>query len=407
MSSNRLIHRLLPPLLATAVAASLGALAVPAGAADSGAKRPDIVGGSASSTTKFPWQVRLEIQTAQGTGLCGGAIIHSRIVLTAAHCLEGATAATAYFGRDLASSGGVAASAAAPFTTPGYNPGTTDNDYGLLFFSTPIPSAFRPIQIAGPSESTLWRAGRTATVAGFGNLSEGGSTSPVLQEVSMPIQPDSTCAAPGVYGTQFRVSSMLCVGSTAGGQSTCQGDSGGPLVVPGDNGVWRIAGLVSWAKGCARPGFPTVFTRIADPAMSARLVDEITQIRNDNPGYFPGAESAINILGSGAVPPGCSAANAAAVGAAAAVTTAQGALAQATTSVQKAAKKRESAAAKLKKLKKHHAAKKKIAKAKKAKQRAKTKVEKAEEQAGSAQTALSSAQAGSGNAAAAATAACS
>lgn len=38
---------------------------------------------------------------------------------------------------------------------------------------------------------------------------------------------------------------------------SCQGDSGGPLVV---NGIQQ--GIVSWALGCAEPGFPAVFTRV-------------------------------------------------------------------------------------------------------------------------------------------------
>ncbi|MCW2947009.1 MAG: trypsin-7-like, partial [Actinoallomurus sp.] len=45
---------------------------------------------------------------------------------------------------------------------------------------------------------------------------------------------------------------------------TCQFDSGGPLVVQG-----RLAGLTSWAYGCARPGYPGVYTRL--PAFTLPL----------------------------------------------------------------------------------------------------------------------------------------
>lgn len=37
-----------------------------------------------------------------------------------------------------------------------------------------------------------------------------------------------------------------------------QGDSGGPLTVNNE-----LTGLVSWANGCARPGYPTVYTRVS------------------------------------------------------------------------------------------------------------------------------------------------
>lgn len=38
-----------------------------------------------------------------------------------------------------------------------------------------------------------------------------------------------------------------------------QGDSGGPLTVDG-----VLVGLVSWALGCARVSYPTVFTRVSE-----------------------------------------------------------------------------------------------------------------------------------------------
>jgi len=409
MSLTRPIRRLLAPILATAVAGSLVAATAPTSSADDGGgtKRPDIVGGTTTNTAKYPWQVRLHVDTNEGTALCGGAIIHSRIVLTAAHCLAGALGVTTYFGRDQASSGGVTSQPYGWITTDGYNASTFDNDYGLLFYDTPIPSAFKPIQIAGPAEAALWRAGRTAMAVGFGNVSEGGSTSPTLQEVALPIQPDSSCSAASAYGTFYRSSSMLCVGYPEGGRSTCQGDSGGPLVVPGDNGVWRIAGVVSWAEGCARPGKPTVFTRIAEPAMSARLVDEINEVKSNYGFLFPGTESAINILGSGAVPLGCAAANGAAASAAAAVGPAQQAAAKAAAALKKLKKQQKAAAAKLKKLKKQHASKGAIAKATKAKKAVDKKVKKGTATAAAKARALSAANTANSASATAARSACS
>ncbi|KAK7066867.1 Trypsin-2, partial [Halocaridina rubra] len=43
-----------------------------------------------------------------------------------------------------------------------------------------------------------------------------------------------------------------------GYQGACKGDSGGPLTCGS-----VLAGIVSWAFGCARPGLPGVYTEVA------------------------------------------------------------------------------------------------------------------------------------------------
>ena len=55
---------------------------------------------------------------------------------------------------------------------------------------------------------------------------------------------------------------MFCAGELGiGGKDACQGDSGGPLIII-DNGVPKLIGITSWGIGCAKPGYPGVWTSI-------------------------------------------------------------------------------------------------------------------------------------------------
>ena len=84
----------------------------------------------------------------------------------------------------------------------------------------------------------------------------------MLNEVEVPVLPNSLCGQRAWYGHRIK-DDMMCAGYEAGGQDSCSGDSGGPLVrQPGLGRPWQLAGVTSWGILCALRRKPGVYTRV-------------------------------------------------------------------------------------------------------------------------------------------------
>jgi secreted trypsin-like serine protease len=145
----------------------------------------------------------------------------------------------------------------------------TGNDVTLMKFDAPTKIA--PMRIAAVGERRSWAPGATTTVAGFGTTSEKAQSPPdQMQFAQVPVTTDEYCAQayPGGLSEvaddgSFDPKTMVCAGYPQGGTDTCEGDSGGPLLAPVGR-EFRLAAATSFGSGCAEPGKPGVYARLAE-----------------------------------------------------------------------------------------------------------------------------------------------
>src|SRR5215210_5735841 len=224
----------------------LALLALPAAGA---AAQERIIGGTDASINSWPYLAAIRID---GSFACGGTLVASDVILTAAHCTEDggdrlpASSFEVVLGRTNINntSSGEEIGVSRYLVHPQNDPQATSYDVALLKLAR--PSSRTTVRIIGANEGSLWQPGDPGFIAGWGTISFGGPDSQSqLKQAEIPIRSDSACTAE--YGSDFEPASMLCAG--AGTPDTGQGDSGGPLVVPSVTSP-RQVGVTSWGFQC-------------------------------------------------------------------------------------------------------------------------------------------------------------
>jgi PKD repeat protein len=207
-----------------------------------------VINGEETQAGLFPFQVALMVGSFQ---FCGGTLVNSRYVLTAAHCVVGAdpTDFEVLIGTEDLASGGERVTVVSIREHPEFS-NTLDYDVALLRLGTPqlYPRPF----LQTPDQPSLSIPGTTATTIGWGET-EGGS------DTNHKACSDAAGIFFGVIGDR-----TVCAGGTNLDRGVCFGDSGGPLLVP-YQGSWAQVGITSFLAARDNCGdVPSAFSRVSE-----------------------------------------------------------------------------------------------------------------------------------------------
>ncbi|TKS79927.1 Serine protease 56 [Collichthys lucidus] len=221
----------------------------------------------------WPWLVNLQLD---GGLMCGGVLVDSSWVVTAAHCFAGSrsesywTAVVGEFDITKTDPDEQVLKVNRIIPHPKFNPKTFNNDIALVELTSPVVLSNRVTPVCLPS-SMEPPTGSPCLVAGWGSLYEGkwemidilmAHLLTVVMEAKVPLLPQSTCKS--ALGKELVTNTMLCAGYLSGGIDSCQGDSGGPLIYQDRiSGRFQLHGITSWGDGCGEKGKPGVYTRVS------------------------------------------------------------------------------------------------------------------------------------------------
>ncbi|KAM3924758.1 acrosin-like [Leptodactylus fuscus] len=229
-----------------------------------------IVGGKDSQPGSWPWMVSLQEHIDEDIygHMCGGTVLSTQWILTAAHCFKGQ--ADAYYSwrlvigaHKLSVSGRniEIRKIAKKIEHEQYNPETERNDIALLLVDRPI-SYNQYIQPAClPKKTADVTIMTDCFITGWGVLHESDSeTSDTLQEARVEMLNTMRCNSTYWYNGAVGIYN-LCAGFAKGGIDTCQGDSGGPLNCREPRTkTFSVVGITSWGSGCGQFQSPGIYT---------------------------------------------------------------------------------------------------------------------------------------------------
>jgi len=273
------------------VTALAGAMAFPSLPGPVAAKpiKPQVVNGVEGPSAEFGYLVALgdrmyyEDYGMDKAQFCGGSLVSSTLVITAAHCVSDLRAAdlvvsTADSDGDLIGPDTRVSYVSAIKVHPNYDDRSQENDVAVVTLATALRGVPTIQPVTSDEAITLTAARAPVSVAGWGAINESRPWRfPEVYRIGeLVVFPESACGGGQSFtldGIRFsgygpgEVNSrvMLCAEGVRGGEivDSCVGDSGGPLM-GGTGTERRLVGVVSWGlEQCATRAGAGVYARVA------------------------------------------------------------------------------------------------------------------------------------------------
>lgn len=224
-----------------------------------------IVGGTNATKFQFPHYVQIVStvklnESSTGFSNCGGSVISSMYILTAAHCVKDAILVRLILGfHTIADMEGIRQyHVKSIIVHDKYNATTLNNDIALIAVTKEInfTEYIKPIQFS--CNYTL--PDTKVLIAGTGltdDVNKKLSTS--VQWINSTIISNEKCSK---WFSSIAASNICTIGKQKYG--ACHGDSGTALIRDANSSQLQI-GILSWgARNRCELGYPSVFTRISD-----------------------------------------------------------------------------------------------------------------------------------------------
>ncbi|XP_068083920.1 phenoloxidase-activating factor 2 [Anabrus simplex] len=222
---------------------------------------------------EYPWMAAIfTLQDGNWTFRCGASIVHRRLVLTAAQCVNefqdnenGLKVRAGLW--DLQGKKFQEAEVDEIILYPKYSSNYLMNDIALLLTSQTFRIGLRVGKVCLPNERGMFPPGANCIATGWGRNKYGdrGELQTTLKQIEVPIVPHNVCQSrlrKTYLGHFFELDkSYICAGGNDK-RDMCKGDAGGPLVCERDGSYYQ-AGVVSWGVGCGLGKLPGVYSDVS------------------------------------------------------------------------------------------------------------------------------------------------